>query len=260
QVVGEGAAPPLADGVLRLATVNVAHGRGRSWHQVAVQEERIRANLSTIGSVLAREAVDMVLLQEIDGPSWWSGRIDMAPLVAEKAGMSHVVRGDQVTGLGLRYGTAIASRGRLSRAEAVAWPAGVGAPAKGYTKALWTLPDGRRVTVVSLHLHFLATGRQRQQADALINDLADEPRPLIIGGDFNADWRAGAGLVARIAEALDLRGWQVEEGHPTFGLRRRIDWLLVSEPLRPVAQQTLEDVVSDHRMVVLECRWSAPDG
>ena len=241
---------------LVVASWNLAHGRGRSVHQVLRSEARMRRELDAIAGILRRERVDLAAFQEVDGRSWWNGGVDQTRHVAHAAGFSAVVRGDQVATWGLHYGTGIAACGHLANPRAVAFPPGAYAPGKGFTLARWS-PDGRRAaTVVSAHLHFVPGRRRHREAAMLVEWLEHAPRPLIVCGDFNAGWRRGAGIVARIAEHLDLQAWQPLERMPSLvGRRARIDWILASAPLRIVDYRHLAEVHSDHRAVIAELDW-----
>ena len=58
---------------LRVMTLNLAHGRGQGLHQ-ALQNAGVRnSNLEKVRALLAGEAPDLVALQEVDAPSFWSG-------------------------------------------------------------------------------------------------------------------------------------------------------------------------------------------
>jgi endonuclease/exonuclease/phosphatase family metal-dependent hydrolase len=241
---------------LRVATWNLAHGRGTGFHQALLAEPVIRDKLDEIARVLIREHVDLAALQEVDGRSWWNGGLDMARHLAHSGGFAELTRGDQVATWGLHYGSALLTTGGLADARAVAFPPSAFAPGKGFTFARWWAGEGRVATVATLHFHFAPGGRQRREAELLIDVLRDAPRPLIVCGDFNAGWRSGRGLPARVAEALGLEAWQPQDRTPTLvGRRSRIDWILVSAPLRIVEQRTLPDILSDHRGVIAEIEW-----
>lgn len=251
------ARPDPSGSRLVVASWNLAHGRGGGLiHQALRSEAAIRAELDGVACALRRERVDLAAFQEVDGRSWWNGGIDLCRHVAHAAGFAAVVRGDQVATWGLHYGTGISALGVLDRPRAHAFPPGPYAPGKGVTIASWS-PDGhRRATVASAHLHFAPGPRRAREAGRLIELLADAPRPLILCGDFNAGWRRGRGLAARIAAELDLDAWRPDDGMSSlFGRRARIDWILASRPLRIVGCRHLDDCHSDHRGVVAEIEW-----
>ncbi|MDA3960980.1 MAG: endonuclease/exonuclease/phosphatase family protein [Planctomycetota bacterium] len=238
---------------LTIASLNLAHGRSTGMHQMTQARGTIQKHLDQAGALLRAHQVDLVALQEVDHKAWWSHHIDQATHVAQAAQLPNVVGGAQVDAFGLRYGTAIAAKGQLSDAEAFAFSAGPFAPGKGFTVARWDAGHGRTATVVSLHFHFLSGARQRAQAEQLVATLEQLPRPLIVCGDFNASW---APLVERIASALDLNTWQIEDRTATLRYGGRIDWILVSKNLHIVAQETLIDAPSDHAAIVATIAWN----
>jgi endonuclease/exonuclease/phosphatase family metal-dependent hydrolase len=253
-----GAMPPIAPGPgqLRILTWNVAHGRGTAFHQALLRPATIRANLTSIGEVLQREQADVVALQEVDGPSVWSGEINQSQLLAEAVGFSHRVRGGHGRSVGpvaLDYGTALIAQRQLEAPRSVrfeeSWRDN-----KGFVVASVELPGtGRSVDVVSLHLDFLDPALRQRQVERLIAELRGRQRPLIVVGDFNCGLH-GRSALRTLTRALQLRP-APDHGQATFPApdpRRRLDWVLVSPELEVVASRTLPDVLSDHRAVVAD--------
>lgn len=246
----------LGPGQLRILTWNVAHGRGTAFHQALLRPATIRANLTAIGGVLQREQADVVALQEVDGPSRWSGEFDQSQLLAEAAGFSHRVRGAHGRSVGpiaLDYGTALLAQHRLDAPRSVrfeeSWRDN-----KGFVVASIELPGtGRSVDVVSLHLDFLDPMVRQRQVERMIDELRDRGRPLIVVGDFNCGLR-GRSALRTLTRALALRPApdQDQATFPAPDPRRRLDWVLVSPELEIVASRTLPDVLSDHRAVVAD--------
>ena len=74
------------EAVLRLMTLNVAHGRSDGPNQIFQKTRNIRANLGTIAKLLSRVGPDVVALQEADGPSFWRGKFDRVEYLATNAG------------------------------------------------------------------------------------------------------------------------------------------------------------------------------
>ncbi len=58
--------------VLKLLTLNLAHGRKDSFNQLLVPNGTIVENLDDIAELLKKVGADVVALQEADGPSAWS--------------------------------------------------------------------------------------------------------------------------------------------------------------------------------------------
>ncbi|MFW5698864.1 MAG: endonuclease/exonuclease/phosphatase family protein [Planctomycetota bacterium] len=235
---------------------NIAHGRGRAFHQLLAATPRIERNLQRMGAAIAAQEADLIALQEVDAASWWSGGLDQLEHLRRADPPWQSTHGLLADDLGLRYGTAILSRMPLSDTRSLVWAAGWYAPAKGATIARVQLNGARAITFVSLHLHFVASVRRERQLKQLIACLASAPRPLVLAGDFNGGWVEGTGVVARIAEALDLRCPDPETlsaTHPATGTT--IDWILWSAPLECVGARVLANDLSDHRPVVVDLRW-----
>lgn len=243
-------------GRLKVATLNIAHGRSNGLHQVLLPRARIQANLDAIAALLRREAPEVVSLQEADGPSLWSGRFDHVRYLAEKAGFRYHSRGRHVQAPGLRYGTALLSRDALTDPRSVAFRPSPPTPPKGFLVAA-VHPPGRpdlELDVVSVHLDFASARVRARQIDTMIRHLSGRGRPMVVMGDFNCGWTDGSSGLRRLAEGLSLQTWKPEERDlVTFAATgKRLDWILVSPGLQIKRHQVLQDVVSDHKAVVAE--------
>lgn len=106
----------------------------------------------------------------------------------------------------------------------------------GLVAARILAPAGE-VTAVSLHLHWPWPFGQKAQVEQLLPVLAGLPRPVLVGGDFNAV--PGSQAVRRIAAATG--SWRGGPLRPTFLLRRlvpiTIDHVLAPEGWAAVAQR-----------------------
>ena len=81
---------------LRVMTLNLAHGRGQGLHQ-ALQSAEVRSrNLDQVRTLLAREAPDLVAVQEVDAPSFWSGGIDQLDFLGRDLQFRHYLHGAHV--------------------------------------------------------------------------------------------------------------------------------------------------------------------
>ena len=247
---------------LRLLTLNMAHGRRHARHQALLRRSQLAANLHLIAAVLRREAPDVVALQEADGPSAWSGRIDHINTLSRLAGFDHTFRGDHqrlsLSGLGLDlvYGTAILSRLPLvdlhSHAFRETWR-----DSKGFVAGAVQLPDalGQQIDVVSLHLDFLRPAVRRRQVSQLVDLIRHRERPLAVLGDFNSEWGRERAALPVLARELGLQSCSSHLRTPTFPSRRpllSLDWILISEELEFLSYRTLADRVSDHLGIVAD--------
>ena len=255
----EASAVPLNAGdhlTLRVMTLNVAHGRGEAFHQLFQKSDTIARNLDEISVMLKREQPDVVALQEADAPSFWSGNFHHVDYLARQASYSSAVNGTHVDGPGLAYGTALLANTDLRYAESVTFNPDIALTPKGFVVSTveWPGQPHVQVDVVSLHLDFSSEMTRRQQALELIEFMRGRNRPMIVMGDFNADWDASDATVRLIASELALNAYDPGgEGQNTFPYRgKRLDWILVSSGMEFREYQVVSDAVSDHRGVIAE--------
>jgi len=241
---------------LRVMTLNMAHGRGRSFHQLFQAIDTTRANLDTIAVLLKREAPDVVSLQEADSRSFWNGNFDHVAFLAEQAYFDQSVRGTHVNGLGLAYGTALVANLKLDNPKSVTFEPGLSPVPKGFVVSTATWPGNEcvEVDIVSVHLDFASESIRRKQALELIANLHARNRPVIIMGDFNTDWQRPGSAVRLIARELGMHTYQPNSRtlttFPTFG--ERFDWILVSPGIGFHSYQIVPDIVSDHLGILAE--------
>jgi endonuclease/exonuclease/phosphatase family metal-dependent hydrolase len=237
-------------------TLNLAHGRGDSFHQLLLGDAATMGNLQTISELLGNERPDVVALQEADAPSFWSGGLDHIAWLADTSNYSQHVLGRHADGLGVAYGTALISTLELQAAEAITFDPAYSLVPKGFVVSTinWPAVPAVEVDVVSVHLAFTSENSRRKQANELIAVLRERNRPVIIMGDLNSDWQDKQSTVRYLSEALGLAAYQPDRpGLETFpGLNRRLDWILVSADIEFHSYRQLPDVVSDHRAVVAE--------
>ncbi len=242
--------------VVKVMTLNLAHGRGDSFHQLLLDDAATLDNLQTISDLLDHERPDVVAMQEADAPSFWSGDLDHIAWLAETSNYSQHVHGKHAEGFGVAYGTALMSTLELQAAEAITFDPAYSLVPKGFVVSAinWPAVPGVEVDVVSVHLSFSSEKTRRKQANELIAVLQERNRPVIIMGDMNSDWQDEHSTVRYISEALGLEAYRPDQsGLETFpGLNRRLDWILVSADIEFHSYRRLPDVVSDHRAVVAE--------
>ena len=241
---------------LSVMTLNMAHGRGDSFHQLFQSTDTTRSNLHTIADLLQREAPDVVSLQEADSRSLWNGNFDHVDFLAEKGSFSQSVRGTHVDGPGLAYGTALVAKLKLDNPQAVTFEPGLLPLPKGFVVSTVNWPGNEciQVDIASVHLDFLSESTRRKQATQLIATLRDRNRPVIVMGDFNTDWQQPDSAVRLIASELGLHSYQPNNESlatfPVFG--ERLDWILVSPGINFLSYRVVGEVVSDHLGVFSE--------
>jgi endonuclease/exonuclease/phosphatase family metal-dependent hydrolase len=239
--------------VLRVMSLNLAHGRSDGRNQLLQSTRTICANLDSVASLLRRESPHVVALQEADGPCFWSGRFDHVARLARDADFHSCARGANVDGLGLSYGAGLLSQLPLQDATAYAFSPTPPTFTKGYMLATvqW---QGHDIDIVSLHLDFARLSARSKQVDAIIRELRNRSNLRIIMGDFNCEWTGAEDSLRRFAEALQLEAHEPDStAHISFPFTgHRLDWILASPALEFRRHAVLEDVVSDHLPVLAE--------
>lgn len=245
--------------VIKVMTMNLAHGRKDGPNQLFQRSNRIQSNLDEVARVIERVDPHVVALQEADGPSGWSGGFDHINHLAASSAMPYSVRGDHVRGLSLAFGTAVCSRLPLYDGESHAFDAAPPMFTKGFvlTTAPWPDGSGRELDLVSVHLDFARASVRKNQVRRLAEVLASRPGPYIVMGDFNCDGAGGDDALAWFLRETGLRAFEHGvEGLDTFALLgKRLDWILISPELEFVSYKVLPDVISDHKAVASEIAW-----
>jgi len=260
----EGQVQPVstADSGLTVMTLNMAHGRGDSFHQLLQMTDTTLGNLDAIAVMLNREQPDVIALQEADGPSFWSGNFNHIAYLAERSPYSWAVNGRQVDGAGLAYGTALLSSVELQQPQAITFDPSLAMIRKGFVVSTidWPGKPDVKVDIVSVHLDFSSESTRRQQARELIAMMRDRGRPMIIMGDLNTDWQHEGSTVRLIADELGLEAHSPDlQGLETFPLSgKRLDWILLSGELEFSSYRVVSDVLSDHRGVVAKVVLKRP--
>ena len=244
-----------SDGRLRIMTFNIAHGRGESFHQLLQSTSTTLANLDSIATLLRDSDAHVVALQEVDGPSFWSGNFSHIDYLADNGAFSRSVHGRHVDGLGLSYGTALIARLDLRDPQAITFDPSLSPVPKGFVVSTISWPGNPHIDVdiVSVHLDFASASVRKHQAAELIETLRDRQRPVILTGDFNTGWEENS-TVHHISQALGLVAYNPQgAGLETFpALGERLDWILVSPGISFRSYEVIPDSLSDHRGVIAE--------
>ncbi len=243
------------DGGLKVMTLNIAHGRGDSFHQLLQRTATTVSNLDGIATLLKDSGADVVALQEADGPSFWSGDFNHIDYLANNGSFSQSVHGMHVDGMGLSYGTALIANLDLMDPQAITFNPALSLVPKGFVVSTVSWPGSPdvEVDIVSVHLDFASQATRKKQAMELIATLRDRKRPVVIMGDFNTEWQKNS-TVQYISQELALSAFSPEgtglETFPAFD--ERLDWILISPGISFRSYQVVTDVVSDHRGVIAE--------
>lgn len=245
---------------LRVATLNIAHGRGRSLNQMLIGKRKIRRNIDTVASLLATQNAHVVALQELDVDSLWAGGFDHAASLMEGGRMNCAVLGLHAQTWLYRFGTGLLSEVRLTEPSVVDFEPTPPTTAKGLSSAMMNWRQGeevKSVRIVSVHLDFSRKRVRKQQLADIIRAINESSVPIILMGDFNEQWRSEDSVVRHLVEEAGMKAYQPEsEDLPTYK-SKRLDWILVSRELEFVSYHVVGEEVSDHRMVTAQLRWSS---
>lgn len=234
----------------RVLSLNLAHGRRDSRHQVTLTTPQILANIDEITTLLKREEPDLVALQEADDPSLWSGRFNHVAYLAN-SGYAQSVHGINVDGMGLSYGTAVLSKAKLTDPQSITFKPSPPTLTKGFTIATVQVSEQLGADLVSVHLDFFSKRVRKRQVKKMVEILASRNKPLIIMGDFNDEWQDGTAPQV-LSKALGLTTYKpTTDQQVTFpALQKRIDFILISKEFDFIDYTVLADVVSDHRAIL----------
>lgn len=252
--VSGGHLPGVVDSpTLDLLMLNIAHGRGAALNQLLVTEARHRKNLDTIASLIKSSGPHVVALQEADGPSLWSGGFDHVDYLSRATGYTSLIHGYHATSWLYAYGAALISPVSMTDTSSESFEPSWPTTTKGYVRADidWRSSendrDSSRVTVVSVHLDFSREAVRQGQVAQMVEELSHLENPLIVMGDFNADWSQADSPVRVLARELGLQVFNpLAQGLATYKDSERLDWVLISGELVFVDYTVLPDIVSDH--------------
>ncbi len=265
---------------LRVGCYNIAHGRGgkfgaSNWDGGSRTEKIQR--LKQIGQLLHVEDLDIVVLNEVDFSSIWSGHIDQAMVIAEEAGYPYVLEQRNlnmaIPFVSIRFGNAILSKYPIHDPVFLDYPNPseiVEVFSGGYKEGVVAsirLPDGSTVRVAPIHLCVSSQPIRIASIHMVLEAEHQSPLPLIVMGDFNAripEMSPPRQAEERRENAIDvlLKSQQVTTRLPgvvnvpetfTFPSEhpdRVIDWVFVSSTWQVQDIRVLHTPLSDHLPVV----------
>jgi len=253
---------PHTGKMLSVMSLNLAHGRKDSLNQVLVSKSRTQNNLSDIAEVIKRTQIDVVALQEADGPSRWSGKFNHVAHLANMTSLPAHLHSQHAQNWVYSYGTALISKTAFTDEVHHTFKPTPPTTNKGFTlgQLAWQRSplkdDILLVDVVSVHLDFSRQAIREQQITEMTMVLEKRKGPYIIMGDFNSDWLTEEKVVRELANQAQLHAY-----HPSVNnmgtypsSRKRLDWILISNELEFVDYRTLPDVLSDHLAVIARIR------
>ncbi len=248
------------DSVLRVATLNLAHGRKDSYNQLFVLEDTFKENLGDIADVLSGYRPHIVALQEADVDSRWSGGFDHVAYLSSAAGYPWRTHESNAESWLFSYGTALLSALPLTESIKHTFEPSPPTLDKGFVLAQidWPYGDGkktRKLDILSVHLDFSRQSVREQQIKEIIEILSARMNPTIIMGDFNSEWLAETSVIQELATKSRFTTYRPESVDYNTYKDKRLDWILITKDIEFVNYQVLPDTLSDHAMVVADIRF-----
>ena len=252
------------DSFLRVLTLNVAHGRSDGPNQLLLDKSRFPVNLARVSRVLRDARADIVGLQEVDGPSRWSGRFDHAKTMADQANYPWHFRAGHARSWLFDYGTAVLSRLPLRDTLSHRFAPTPPTPRKGFVMAQVPVPAAgageRLVDVFSVHFDFLSRRARTDQVAELLATLTPSENPTVVLGDFNSDWQDPDSPIRQLTETTGLVAYDPAAPDLATHEGKRIDWILVSRHFEFRSYRVLPSRVSDHQPVLAEVELKSDGG
>ena len=242
---------------LSVLTLNLAHGRKDSFNQMLQKTDTTRSNLQDITDFLNDSGADLIALQEADFASRWSGKFNHVEFISQNSQYPCQVHAHHATKYMYDFGTALLSRVPYTDSLPHTFAPTPPTTSKGFVmgEVLWNpggqLPEPITVSIISVHLDFSRKKVREEQTKEMQDVLPDLKGPVIILGDFNADWNSKDSAIKAIVENGNFRVYQPEAadlGTYKSG-KHRLDWILISNQLEFVAYEVPQLVLSDHQPV-----------
>jgi len=247
---------------LSVLTLNLAHGRKDSFNQMLQKTATTQRNLEEIANFLSNSGADLIALQEADAPSRWSGQFNHVDLVSEKSLYPCRIHGHHAQKYMYDFGTALLSRVPFSNSLSHTFTPSPPTTNKGFVmgQVRWN-PGGRLaepviISVISVHLDFSRKKVREAQTEEIRAVLPDIATPMIIMGDFNADWSDKESAIKEIVANDNFSVYQPEAtGLGTYKSgKHRLDWILISKDLEFLSYEVPQIVLSDHQPVLATLR------
>ena len=246
--------------VLRVATLNMAHGRKDSVNQLFVGETKHKANLDDIAEVLNRYKPHVVGLQEADEESGWSGSFDHVAYLASAAEYPWRTHVSNAQSWLFSFGTALLSGVPINETINHTFESSPPTLDKGFSLAqiVWPSAKGgkqRKIDLISVHLDFSRKDVRQMQIKEMVEILSSRMNPTIIMGDFNSEWLAKESVIKELATKTRFITYKPESNDYASYKDKRLDWILITKDLEFVSYEVLPDTLSDHSMIVADIRF-----
>ena len=266
----------------RIATWNIAHGRGSGDSNWKERGEAKRKRIEKIAAEIRKFDADVVVLNEVDFSATWSGGFDQAELIAKQAGYPVCIKQANLD-FGFifgrwYFGNAILSRLPVSDQRVVelqplaVWESQLVGHKRGISCTIEISPQ-QSLSVVALHLESRGEAIRVKQIADVARHAGQLVAPLVIAGDLNTtpSHFPNSQYDSDGINAFDKLIEQTEFSYSPNSIADTqsltyssiepillIDWILLSHGLRLVKQEIVDSQLSDHRPVVATMEFVPP--
>lgn len=265
------------DGILRIASFNIAHGRGTAKSNF-IKRREMTERLLLIASLLNQENIDIVLLNEVDFNSVWSNYYNQAEFIAGKAGFPYIVEQENYnfssSFFRIKFGNALLSKFPIKNHELInlplysRWEASIFGAKKGFIADVSITTD-LRISIFATHLDDRSEHVRIRCAEKIIAHGQKSPFPFFLIGDLNSSpsFFPGAEKDKSGISAMDimlknklfttLPKKVLGANQMTFSSmrpRQVIDWILVPWDWKIMHYKVPNIELSDHRPVIMHVR------
>ncbi len=269
---------------IRVLTYNIAHGRGATddnWEGTVAEK---RKRIEEIARLIAEAEADVVVLNEVDFSSTWSGHQNQAEAIALGAGFPYWV---EQRNLDFRlvygswkFGNAVLSRFAITDTETLEFPAlwsmeRILAGCKQGVVCTLQLSREQQIRVLAIHLEHRSEDVRVLSAKKIVEAVESSEVPLIAVGDFNSTPHSfpKTERSTRGQNAMDLllksrrfephtqeMPTQNEMTYSSTVPTCVIDWILIPVDWRFAGYRIVASQLSDHRPVVADLRLPLDSG
>lgn len=216
------------------------------------------ANADNVAATARAAGADIVLLQEIKN----APNVGNQPgAIAERLGMEYVFGQNVSYGSG-GYGTAVLSAYPIISSDNTHLPRPGNTQQRGLLHVVVNV-DGKPLSIYDTHLQNKSPGARVAQMSRIVQIVAPDEFPGIMGGDMNAHYGTREMSIARSQFVDTWESVGVGSGltHPASNLRGRIDYLFHRNTgITPVTSDVLGARLSDHLAVRASYVIDGPGG
>ena len=255
-----------------IVAFNIAHGRGptdSNWEESGNEKHK---RVAEIAAFLKQTKADVVVLNEVDFNSTWSGGQNQAQAIAEQAGYHYRVEQRNLD-FGFiygswRFGNAVLSRFPIREARVVdfpelaAWESWLVGHKRGVVCTI-EVGDEQRVDVLAVHIETRSQTLRKDCAKQMIQLATTSDHPLLLAGDFNSIRSAiePQPPISAVDLLADSSKFQFPKSpaktFPSHDPNRTIDWILPTMEMVLDGYKVLDTDLSDHLPVAARVTFAS---